>query len=103
MHDFQYNLERNLYDLFHDLQTGNYSHGNYRKFIVCDNKRREISVAKVRDRVIHRLIYDWLNKIYDKTLIYDAWSCRKEKGLLGAIERINGLLKPYLSLEKWLQ
>lgn len=95
LHAFQYYLEKNLYELFQDLNRGRYRHGGYRKFIVCDNKRREISVAMIPDRVVHRLIYDYLEKIYDKTFIYDAWSCRKGKGLLGAIERINGFLKPF--------
>ncbi|MCC7197405.1 reverse transcriptase [Candidatus Peregrinibacteria bacterium] len=94
LHTFQYYLEKNLYKLFLDLNNGCYRHGSYKKFIVCDNKRREISVASVRDRVVHRLMYDYLEKIYDKTFIYDAWSCRKEKGLLGAIERTQEFLKP---------
>ena len=107
IHAFQYYLEKNLYELFQDLNNGRYRHGGYRKFVVCDNKRREISVASVRDRVVHRLLYDYLEKIYDKTFIDDAWSCRKGKGLLGAIERAQGFLKPSLSLslslEKWLR
>jgi RNA-directed DNA polymerase len=93
LHGFQYNLEKNLFKLFADLNSGKYKHGGYSNFIVCDNKRREISVACIRDRVVHRLIYDYLNKIYDKTFIYDAWSCRVGKGLLGAIERTQGFLK----------
>lgn len=93
LHDFQYHLEKNLYGLFKDLNQGTYRHGGYRQFTVCDNKRREISVANIRDRVVHRLLYDFLEKIYDKTFIYDAWSCRKNKGLLGAINRTNYFLK----------
>ncbi|MCK9186315.1 reverse transcriptase [Candidatus Gracilibacteria bacterium] len=89
LHSFQYYLEKNLYELFEDLNSGKYRHGEYRKFIVCDNKRREISVANIRDRIVHRLVYDYLEKIYDKTFIYDAWSCRKGKGLIGAIERVH--------------
>lgn len=95
LHDFQYHLEKNLYELFRDLNSGNYRHGGYDKFIVCDNKRREISVAGIRDRVVHRLMYDFLNKIYDKTFIFDAWSCRLNKGLLGAIERVQTFLRRY--------
>jgi len=87
LHDFKFQLEPNLFKLFRDLNNGTYRHGGYRKFVVCDNKRREISVASVRDRLVHRLLYDFLVKIYDKTFIYDAWSCRVGKGLLGAIER----------------
>lgn len=90
---FQYYLEKNLYSLFVDLNLGRYRHGCYREFIVRDNKRRKISVASVRDRVVHRLVYDYLNKIYDRTFIYDAWSCRLKKGLHGAIERAQVFLK----------
>lgn len=93
LHAFQYVLERNLRELHKNLNEGRYRHGGYRKFIVCDNKRREISVASIRDRVVHRLVYDFLEKIYDKIFIFDAWSCRKNKGLLGAINRTNYFLE----------
>lgn len=92
LHDFQYYLEENLFELFKDLKSGTYKHGGYREFIVSYNKRREISVAGIRDRVIHRLVYDYLAPIYDKTFIYDAWSCRVKKGLLEAIERAQEFL-----------
>lgn len=95
LYDFQYHLEQNLYSLFKDLNNGAYHHGSYRKFVICDNKRREISVASVRDRLVHRLIYDYLNKIYDKTFIYDVWSCRLGKGLLATIERTQTFLQCY--------
>ena len=84
---WQYYLEDNLFRLNTDLNNGVYRHGSYRRFTVSDTKRRDIAVASVRDRVVHRLIYDYLVGIFDKTFIYDAWSCRKGKGLLGAIVR----------------
>ena len=93
LHVFQFNLEKNLSDLQCDLENGNYRHGSYRKFTVCDNKRREISVSGIRDRIVHRILYDYLAPIFDKTFICDAWSCRKGKGLLGAIERAQEFLK----------
>jgi len=92
-HDFQFYLEKNLFKLQHDLESGTYRHGGYRKFTVCDNKKREISCAGIRDRIVHRLIYDYLVPIFDKTFIYDAWSCRKGKGLVGAIERVQEFLR----------
>lgn len=101
LHDFQYYLEENLFKLFTDLQNKTYCHGGYKKFIVCDNKKREISVATIRDRVVHRLVYDYLVEIYDKKFIYDAWSCRKNKGLLGAIERTQQFLKSYSRSYFW--
>ena len=93
--NFQYNLEHELFSLWKDLQNGTHKHGGYREFTVCENKKREISVASVRDRVVHRLGYDYLTEIYDKTFIYDAWSCRKNKGLIGAIERTQVFMKQY--------
>lgn len=93
--EFQYYLERNLYQLYIDLNNGQYRHGGYRKFIVADNKKREVSVALIRDRVIHRLVYEYLVPIYDKTFIPDVWSCRKSKGLTGAIRRTQQLVAKY--------
>jgi RNA-directed DNA polymerase len=98
---FQYNLEDEIIKLHADLNSGKYKHGGYRSFIVCDNKRRKISVAPIRDRVIHRLIYDHLVGIYDKTFIYDAWSCRKRKGLIGAIDRTQQFLKSFPNSYIW--
>lgn len=92
LQQFNYYLEENLFALYSELNEGSYRHQGYRKFIVSDSKRREISVASVRDRVVHRLIYEYLIEIYDKTLAFDVWSCRKEKGLTKAIERTQKIL-----------
>ncbi len=89
---FQYNLEHNLRELHKELNGSMYRHGPYRVFTVCDNKKRAISVAAVRDRVVHRLIYDCLIPIYDQTFAHDAWSCRGNKGLIAAIERAQKFL-----------
>lgn len=91
-HLFQYHLEKNLLELFQDVNSGAYQHGPYKEFVVCDNKRRTISVASIRDRIVHRMLYDYLVKIYDKTFIFDAWSCRLGKGLLACIERVQCFL-----------
>ncbi len=92
LEEFNYYLEENLCSLHRDLNSGEYKHSQYRKFVVTDNKRREISVASIRDRVVHRLIYEYLCGIFDKTFIFDAWSCRKDKGLIGAIERAQNFI-----------
>lgn len=93
--NFQYFLEKNLQDLHYELNSGAYRHSGYRKFIVNDNKRREVAVASIKDRVTHRLIYEYLVKVYDSTFVFDVWSCRKKKGLVGAIERAQTFLSKY--------
>ena len=95
LRSFEYALEENLFQLHKDLNRGVYTHGQYCQFTVFDNKKRDIVVAPIRDRVVHRLIYKYLVPIFDKTFIYDVWSCRKGKGLQGAIERAQFFAKQY--------
>jgi len=90
---FQYNLEKELFYLHYDLNNNIYIHGGYERFTVRDNKTREISVALVRDRILHRLLYDYLVKVYDETFIYDVWSCRKGKGLHACLNRTQEFLR----------
>lgn len=89
---FRFHVEKNLTALHRELRDGTYRHGSYLSFCVNDTKRREIAVASIRDRFVHRLLYEHLVGIYDRTFIYDVWSCREEKGLLAAIERAQKFL-----------
>jgi len=98
---YQYNIDEEIHSLYCDLNNDTYNHGNYRKFTVTDNKKREISVASVRDRVVHRLFYDYLVEIFDKTFLFDIWSCRKGKGLLDAINRAQVFIKKYTNGFVW--
>lgn len=98
---FIFNLEETLSLLHRELNDGTYRHGSYRIFTVNDNKRREIAVAPIRDRAVHRLMYDYLVEIYDKTFLFDVWSCRKGKGLVGAIERTESFLRSYPESFVW--
>jgi len=42
----------------------------------------------VRDRVLHHAIFRILCPIFDKTFIFDSYSCRDEKGTLKAVLRL---------------
>jgi retron-type reverse transcriptase len=84
---FRSALEDNLLRLAGELQDRTYRHGAYQSFVVRDPKRRDIAVAAVRDRVVHRLLYDHIVPLWDRSFCYDAWSCRKHKGLQAAVQR----------------
>ena len=88
---FESELELNLLKLCSDLNTGMYQHGGYNHRIVNEKKRRDIAVASVRDRVAHRLLYDYLVPIVDPRFDYDVWSCRTGKGLHSALRRTQQL------------
>jgi len=85
---FERNLEDNLFALHQKLADGIYQHGNYTSFYITDPKRRKIHKACVRDRVLHHAVYRILYPIFDKSFIYDSYSCRLKKGTYKAIDRL---------------
>lgn len=85
---FERNLEDNLFFLHSQLKNKTYRHGVYQDFWVNDPKRRHIHKAEVRDRVVHHLLYRKLYGIFDKTFIYDSYSCRVDKGTHRAVKKL---------------
>lgn len=92
---FEYHLEEELERLAAEIADGTYRHGRYVEFVVNDNKRRTIAVAAVRDRVVHRLLYEHLVQQYNKVFVYDVWSCRPGKGVEGAVQRVQEHMSKY--------
>lgn len=99
--EFAYDLEANLTQLSFELCSGLYKHGNYQPVVLYDKKRRDLAVATVKDRVVHRLFYDYLVDIYDNSFDPDVWSCRKGKGLHACLGRTVKLLKKYPNGYVW--
>lgn len=77
---FERHLEDNLFDLYEDLQALKYKHRAYKFFQTFDSKKRNIHVAEIRDRIVHRLIYDYLVDIYEPLFISNSYSSRLGKG-----------------------
>ncbi|MBI4651198.1 group II intron reverse transcriptase domain-containing protein [Candidatus Desantisbacteria bacterium] len=84
---FNLNLEKELIKLQKELQEMTYHHGEYRDFFVYDPKRRLISAAPYRDRVVHHALCNIIEPIFNKAFIYDSYANRKEKGTHAAINR----------------
>lgn len=99
--EFIYHQEKYLWWLFKDLNNCTYKHGGYKKFTVCDNKKREIAVASITDRIVHRMVYEYLVPVFDHEFCYDVWSCRKGKGLHGALERTQEFMLRYADCYVW--
>src|SRR3989344_6844014 len=72
---FERNLENNLFDLHIRLKNKTYKHGSYEDFYVNDPKRRHIHKASVSDRIVHHVFYKYFYNIFDKTFIFDSYSC----------------------------
>lgn len=80
VNNFSILLADNLFELHDDLLSGKYQHGAYEEYMVCDPKKRIIHKASVRDRVVHRLVYNALYSYFDSKFFYDSYSCRVGKG-----------------------
>lgn len=87
---FQAELGTNIASLYTDLKNKTYMHGPYSAFNISDPKPRNIHKATVRDRVLHRLIYDNLYWHFHIRFIHDSYSCRKNKGTHRALDRFRG-------------
>ena len=85
--EFEYNLEENLMGLWRDLRNRTYAHGNYKHITLHQKKRRNLALAPIRDRLVHRLIYEKLVEQFNPIFDFDVWSCRKGKGLAACLER----------------
>jgi len=85
---FEFNLEDNLFQLHSELKSKTYQHSHYTAFNVCDPKLRRIHKACVRDRALHHAIFRIIYPIFDKSFIFDSYSCRIEKGTHRAVSRL---------------
>lgn len=84
--DFEMHLEDNLFGLYNDLQNFTYKHSSYKHFQIFDNKKRDIYKAKVRDRIIHQIIYDYLLLLFEPEFISDSYASRIDKGQYKAVK-----------------
>ncbi len=93
--EFLFHLEENIDMLHTELKTKSYHHGEYQLFDISDPKKRTISKAKVRDRVVHHAVHDIIYPAIDKSFIYDSYSCRIGKGTHRAIKRVQKWSRTY--------
>ena len=86
--EFEKNLHKNLSELCDELYNRTYRPMSSVCFIIEDPKKREIFAAMFRDRIVHHLYYNLTHKIFEKTFIYDTYSCIKDRGTHFGIDRL---------------
>jgi len=89
---FEKDLEREIFSLHRELKSHTYKHSGYAGFYISDPKRRHIHKARVRDRVLHHAIMSILYPLYEKTFIYNSFSCRIGKGTHKGVEALRSML-----------
>lgn len=108
--EFDKKTKENLEQLQKELIEMTYKPKPLKRFIVRDPKTRTIHASAFKDRIVHHLIVNALEPIFEKLFICDSFASRKNKGAHAAIVRFdkfkrkvsqNGLLvRPVQGMQK---
>ena len=84
---FEHRLEDNLFHLQQELRSQTYQPGPYHSFFIHEPKRRLISAAPFRDRVVHHALCNLIEPIFECGFIDDSYANRLGKGTHRALNR----------------
>lgn len=84
---FEFRQEEYLYELHQELVNKTYQPGNYHSFYIHEPKRRLISAAPFRDRIVHHALCNVIEPIFERSFIYDSYANRVGKGTHRALDR----------------
>ncbi len=90
---FAFHAEERLLELEHELAAHTYRPGAYRSFYILDPKRRLISAAPFRDRVVHHALCRIIEGRFNATFIGDSYANRVAKGTHAALDRAQHFAK----------
>ncbi len=90
---FEIHFEDELLKLEKELKEHTYKPGRSICFVVTKPKAREIFAASFRDRIVHHILVNYLEKIWEPKFIDHSYSCRKGKGAHKTIEDLKRYIK----------
>lgn len=73
--------------------TGTYRPGAYKHFYIHEPKRRQISAAPFRDRVVHHALCNIIEPIFEQYFIPDSYANRVGKSSHRAVHRLQNFTK----------
>lgn len=82
---FELNLGAELLQLQAELRAYTYRPGGYRSFVIHDPKRRLVSAAPFRDRVVHHALVQAIEPLFEAVFIEHSYANRLGKGTHKAI------------------
>ncbi len=92
---FEHRLEDNLHQLRAELLDHSYRPGPYTSFFIHEPKRRLISAAPFRDRVVHHALCNLIEPIFERSFIADSYANRAGKGTHRALDRCQQFARRY--------
>lgn len=93
--DFEYAWESNLLRLQEELAGKSYRPGPYHSFYIHEPKKRLISAAPFRDRVVHHALCRLIEPIFERRFIADSYANRVGKGTHRALDRCTTFARRY--------
>jgi len=92
---FEHRLEDNLLLLQRELKAKTYRPGAYVNFVIHEPKRRIISAAPFRDRVVHHALCNLIEPPFERSFITDSYANRVGKGTQRALDRCQSYIRRY--------
>jgi retron-type reverse transcriptase len=92
---FEYRLEDNLLQLQRELLEKSYQPGEYHSFYIHDPKKRLISAAPFRERVVHHALCNLIEPLFERSFIFDSYANRIGKGTHRALDRAQQFARRY--------
>ncbi len=93
--DFERRQEEELLSIQVELQDQTYNPGPYHSFYIHEPKRRLISAAPFRDRVVHHALCQVIEPIWEARFIHDSYANRVGKGTHRALDRAQAFARRY--------
>lgn len=92
---FEHRLADRLLGLQEELLGGHYRPGPYTHFYIHEPKRRCISAAAFRDRVVHHAVCNVIEPGFEARFIPDSYANRVGRGNHRAVERLREFVARY--------
>jgi len=83
---FEHRLEDQLIALRTELLERTYCPGAYRSFFIHEPKRRLISAAPFRDRVVHHALCNLIEPLFERSFVADSYANREGRGTHRALD-----------------
>lgn len=92
---FHFDYEYHIHTLAEDIYHRRYTPQASSIFLVFHPKPREIIAAAVADRIVHHMIYDYMNPYWERRFAPNSYACRMGKGPINAMKDTRCFLRRY--------
>ncbi len=92
---FEHQVADRLLQLQRELTDFSYRPGGYVNFTIHEPKRRRVSAAPFRDRVVHHALCNVIEPVFESQFIADSYANRAGKGTHAAVDRLQEYARRY--------